>query len=125
MSSVALARAFNRTAQPADSLILYGDQSFGSSVIFYTGREALLVNGISSSLIWGSHYPDAPHIFLSDADLSIAGLNLNAPFSSSPPNSARSSNPSSPPAPPTPSPRSPAKSSSPTIARGAIRPPTR
>ena len=50
-------------------LIIYGDQANASSVIFYTQRQALLVNGRSSSMIWGSFYPDAPHIFLDDADL--------------------------------------------------------
>ena len=50
-------------------LIVYGDQANASSVIFYTRRQALLVNGRSSSMIWGSFYPDAPHIFIEDADL--------------------------------------------------------
>ncbi len=50
-------------------LIIYGDQANASSVIFYTRRQALLVNGRSSSMIWGSFYPDAPHIFIEDADL--------------------------------------------------------
>lgn len=50
-------------------LMLYGDQSYGSSVIFYTGHHALLVNGRSSSLIFGSTFADAPHIFLNSNDL--------------------------------------------------------
>jgi hypothetical protein len=64
--------------------MLYGDQADGSSIIFYTRRPALLVHGATqyfspdpethgqifgSSMIWGSDYPDAPHIFLSDVDL--------------------------------------------------------
>lgn len=47
-------------------LIVYGDQGNASSIIFYTQRQALLINGRSSSMIWGSWYPDAPHIFLDD-----------------------------------------------------------
>ncbi len=50
-------------------LIVYGDQANASSVIFYTQRQALLINGRSSSMIWGSFYPDAPHLFLNDSDL--------------------------------------------------------
>ena len=50
-------------------LVVYGDQGNASSVIFYTQRQALLVNGRSSSMIWGSYYPDAPHIFIDDSDL--------------------------------------------------------
>lgn len=52
------------------TLIIYGDQSDGASVLFYTRRQALLVHGRSSTLLWGSMWPDAPHIFLDDAQLS-------------------------------------------------------
>jgi 4-amino-4-deoxy-L-arabinose transferase-like glycosyltransferase len=48
---------------------LYGDQSYGSSIPFYTGRSAYLVNGRTSSMIWGSTYADAPKIFLTGSDL--------------------------------------------------------
>jgi 4-amino-4-deoxy-L-arabinose transferase-like glycosyltransferase len=69
LSSRAMADTINHLAAPNDRLLLYGDQSDGSSVIFYTGRQALLVDGRRSTLLWGSYYPDAPHIFLSDDDL--------------------------------------------------------
>jgi len=48
---------------------LYGDQAYGSSIPFYTGRMAFLVNGRTSSMIWGSTYADAPHIFLDGQNL--------------------------------------------------------
>jgi 4-amino-4-deoxy-L-arabinose transferase-like glycosyltransferase len=81
LSSKAMADTINRiTGNPGESqdqLMIYGDQADGSSVTFYTHRQALLVHGqtsyfdgnFGSSMIWGSDYPDAPHIFLSDADL--------------------------------------------------------
>jgi hypothetical protein len=69
LSSRAIADTINRVASPEDQLVLYGDQAYGSSVIFYTHRQVLLVNGRSSSMIWGSYYPDAPQIFLTDSDL--------------------------------------------------------
>jgi 4-amino-4-deoxy-L-arabinose transferase-like glycosyltransferase len=91
LSSRAMADTINHiTAEPGQAnaqLILYGDQADGSSVIFYTHRQALLVHGNSSyfepdplhnggspdlygsSMIWGSDYPDAPHIFLNDGEL--------------------------------------------------------
>src|SRR6185437_7384877 len=69
-------------------LIIYGDQADGSSVIFYTHHQALLAHGTTnyfeprrgkdsrpieatfgSSMIWGSDYPDAPHIFMADPGL--------------------------------------------------------
>jgi hypothetical protein len=49
--------------------MIYGDLPNASSVLFYTQRQALLVDGRLSSMIWGSFYPDAPPIFLEDADL--------------------------------------------------------
>ncbi|AXC10391.1 Melittin resistance protein PqaB [Acidisarcina polymorpha] len=69
LSSKAIAETINHFSKPEDRLLLYGDQSDGSSVIFYTNRPALLVNGRRSTMIWGSYYPDAPHIFLTDEDL--------------------------------------------------------
>jgi 4-amino-4-deoxy-L-arabinose transferase-like glycosyltransferase len=77
LSSRAIADTINRIGQPQDQLMIYGDQADGSSVIFYTHRQALLVHGqnsyfdgnFGSSMIWGSNYPDAPHIFLNDSDL--------------------------------------------------------
>ena len=63
-------------ASPADTIIIYGEQSEGSSIIFYThhffGKPAMFVyprcgqHGEGSPLLWGSCYPDAPDIFLSD-----------------------------------------------------------
>jgi 4-amino-4-deoxy-L-arabinose transferase-like glycosyltransferase len=51
------------------TLIVYGDQSDGASVLFYTRRQALLVHGRSSTMLWGSMWPDAPHVFIDDAEL--------------------------------------------------------
>jgi 4-amino-4-deoxy-L-arabinose transferase-like glycosyltransferase len=69
MSSRAMADTINRIAAPEDVLMLYGDQSYGSSILFYTRRQAYLVDGRTTSMLWGSYYPDAPHIFLDDAQL--------------------------------------------------------
>jgi hypothetical protein len=51
------------------TLIVYGDQSDGASVLFYTRRQALLVHGRSSTMLWGSMWPDAPHVFIDDQEL--------------------------------------------------------
>ncbi|MEO6964940.1 MAG: glycosyltransferase family 39 protein [Acidobacteriaceae bacterium] len=69
LSSRAMANTINQIAGPNDMLLLYGDQSYGSSILFYTQRRGYLVNGRTSSMLWGSYYPDAPHIFLDDAQL--------------------------------------------------------
>src|ERR1035437_460959 len=65
---------------PADQFIIFGDQSEASSIIFYThsffhSKPALMVqprcgqHGEGSTLLWGSCYPDAPDIFLSQEQL--------------------------------------------------------
>ena len=79
LSSRQLATAILEKATPADELVIFGDQSDASSVVFYThryfGRPALVVmdrcsqHGNGSSLLWGSCYPDAPNIFLSQDQL--------------------------------------------------------
>jgi len=58
-------RAISRDNQ----VLLYGDQSYGSSIPFYLGEDVYLVDGRSSSMLFGSTFPDAPHIFLTHDDL--------------------------------------------------------
>ena len=80
LSSKQLADTIIAKGSPADSFIIYGDQSDASSVVFYTHnflhKPAFIVmepccpHGDGSSLLWGSCYPDAPKIFLSDDQLS-------------------------------------------------------
>lgn len=50
-------------------LMLYGDQAYGSSIAFYSGRTLPLVEGRSTSLWFGSTFPDAPKIFMRKEDL--------------------------------------------------------
>ena len=81
LSSKQMADTIMQKGTPSDTFIIYGEQSSGSSVIFYTHkffhrRPALLVlprcgqHGEGTTLLWGSCYPDAPDIFLDDAKLS-------------------------------------------------------
>ena len=69
LSSQNLAEGIAPTAAPSDRVMIYGDQAFGSSLLFYLRRPIELVNGRTTSMWFGSTYPDAPHIFLDDADL--------------------------------------------------------
>jgi 4-amino-4-deoxy-L-arabinose transferase-like glycosyltransferase len=81
LSSEPMAATINRIAgypaseSPTDpaalraTLIVYGDQSDGASVLFYTRRQALLVHGRSSTMFWGSMWPDAPRVFIDDKEL--------------------------------------------------------
>jgi len=52
----------------ADTLALYGEFDALSSVAFYSDRQLLLWNGRYNNLAAGSHYADAPHIFLTDPE---------------------------------------------------------
>src|SRR5580658_2576767 len=80
LSSEQLADVIMAKGSPNDTFIIYGEQSSGSSVVFYTDRffnhrPALLAvprcgqNGEGTTLLWGSCYPDAPDIFLTDDEL--------------------------------------------------------
>jgi len=80
LSSRQLADTILQKGSPADTFIIYGDQSDASSVVFYThqfiGKPALVVaepcspHGDASSLLWGSCYTDAPKVLISEEQLS-------------------------------------------------------
>ncbi len=69
LGSRTMARELAPQLQPKDRLMIYGDQAYGSSLLFYLKRPIELVNGKTTSMWFGSTYPDAPHIFLTDEDL--------------------------------------------------------
>ncbi|MCU1253157.1 MAG: glycosyl transferase family 39, partial [Edaphobacter sp.] len=52
-----------------NKVLLYGDQAYGSSILFYLSRDVSLVDGRSTSMFFGSTFPDAPPIFLTPQDL--------------------------------------------------------
>jgi 4-amino-4-deoxy-L-arabinose transferase-like glycosyltransferase len=54
---------------PSSQIMIYGDQAYGSSIPFYLGQTVYLVEGRSTSMLFGSTFPDAPQIFLTNADL--------------------------------------------------------
>jgi 4-amino-4-deoxy-L-arabinose transferase-like glycosyltransferase len=69
LSSEALAERIAAEAHSGDRVMIYGDQAFGSSLLFYLQRPIELVNGRTTSMWFGSTFPDAPKIYLSDDDL--------------------------------------------------------
>jgi len=81
LSSKPFADTIIAKGTPADTFIIYGEQSDASSVVYYShsffkGKPADLVlprcgqHGEGTPLLWGSCYPDAPDIFLSEDKLS-------------------------------------------------------
>ena len=69
LSSKTLAEKIAQQATTSDKVMIYGDQAFGSSLLFYLRRPIYLVNGRTTSMWFGSTYPDAPKIYLDDSDL--------------------------------------------------------
>jgi 4-amino-4-deoxy-L-arabinose transferase-like glycosyltransferase len=59
----------NHSISHDNEVLLYGDQAYGSSIPFYLGRDVFLVNGRTTSMLFGSTFPDAPPIFLTNEDL--------------------------------------------------------
>jgi hypothetical protein len=69
LSSKNLAERIAQESRPGDEVAIYGDQAFGSSLLFYLQRPIMLVNGRTTSMWFGSTYPDAPKIYWDDSDL--------------------------------------------------------
>jgi hypothetical protein len=72
LGSKTIAADLSPQIRPEDRLMIYGDQAFGSSLLFYLKRPIELVNGKTTSMWFGASYPDAPHIYLNDDDLQRA-----------------------------------------------------
>lgn len=69
LSSKQLAAEIAARARPQDKVMIYGDQAFGSSLLFYLQRPIDLVEGRTTSMWFGSTFADAPKIYLTSSDL--------------------------------------------------------
>jgi hypothetical protein len=72
LGSKDLALAVAARQRPGDILILDGEMTSGSTLLFYTpqtGQPVLLVNGRVNTLWFGSFWPDAPNVFATEDDL--------------------------------------------------------
>jgi 4-amino-4-deoxy-L-arabinose transferase-like glycosyltransferase len=69
LSSHVLALRIEQQLKPEDRVLIYGDQAYGSSLVFYLPHRVELVNGRTTSMWFGSTWPDAPKIFWDDDDL--------------------------------------------------------
>ena len=58
-----------RNPRPGDLILIDGELTSGSTLIFYTHEQAHLVNGHLNGPWYGSFWPDAPPIFEDDASL--------------------------------------------------------
>ena len=65
-----LALAINHDSlRPTDQIILDGELTSGSSLIFYTHQQVHLIHGNVNSLWYGGLWPDSPHIFETENSL--------------------------------------------------------
>jgi 4-amino-4-deoxy-L-arabinose transferase-like glycosyltransferase len=80
LSSRSLAMELSQYLRPADRVVIYGDFAAGSSLAFYTHRQLCMYNAPYSELAYGSHFPDAPRIFLNDREFSSLWKGSNRVF---------------------------------------------
>jgi 4-amino-4-deoxy-L-arabinose transferase-like glycosyltransferase len=66
LSSKSLALQVKQHYQPGDTIVIYHDYEFGSTLNFYTGIPVHMLNGRRADLWFGSFFPDSPHLFEDD-----------------------------------------------------------
>jgi 4-amino-4-deoxy-L-arabinose transferase-like glycosyltransferase len=69
LSSRTIAEEILQRWEPGAKIVFNGNYEIGSSLGFYTNQQILLLNGRKFNLEYGSHYPDAPQIFLNYEDV--------------------------------------------------------
>jgi 4-amino-4-deoxy-L-arabinose transferase-like glycosyltransferase len=67
LGSRSLAAAIQREYRPGEEIVSDGEYTRTTSINFYTGVQELILNGRINGLWYGSLFPDAPPIFLDDA----------------------------------------------------------
>jgi 4-amino-4-deoxy-L-arabinose transferase-like glycosyltransferase len=67
--ALAINEAQNRARRPDDLILIDGELTSGSTLIFYTGQQVHLINGRLNGLWYGSFWPDSPPIFETEESL--------------------------------------------------------
>ena len=67
LGSKPLAMAIERNYKSGDTIVIDGQYSLASSILFYTGVQMHMLNGLTNDLWFGSLYPDCPKVFEDDA----------------------------------------------------------
>lgn len=71
LGSEDLAEAIEAQRGITDRVLIDGELTAGSTLLFYTNASVGLVNGRVNGPWFGGFWPDAPHIFLGDRDLEV------------------------------------------------------
>lgn len=69
LGSKELAEAIRAQQRPEDVVAIDGELTSGSTILFYTERPVLLVDGRVNGPWFGSFFPDAPDVFLDEGAL--------------------------------------------------------
>ncbi len=69
LSSKPLAMEIKQRLAPGNVVVINGEYQGGSSIGFYLPQKVLLLNGRMTGLEFGSHYPDAPQVFIGDSEI--------------------------------------------------------
>jgi Dolichyl-phosphate-mannose-protein mannosyltransferase len=69
LSSRPLADEIERRWESGARIVIDGEYESGSSIGFYSNQQLLLLNGRVTGMEFGSHYPDAPPVFIEMEDL--------------------------------------------------------
>lgn len=80
LSTYPLAQEIQQRLQPQDVVAFNGEFQNHSSVGFYLARQVLLVDGRTTVLEFGSHYPDCPPVFIDRAELARRWLEATRVF---------------------------------------------
>jgi 4-amino-4-deoxy-L-arabinose transferase-like glycosyltransferase len=72
LGSKPLAVAIQQNYKPGDTIVVDGQYSQASSILFYTGVQMHMLNGLTNDLWFGSMFPDCPKVF--EDDVSFAHL---------------------------------------------------
>jgi 4-amino-4-deoxy-L-arabinose transferase-like glycosyltransferase len=67
LGSKPLSTAILEHYRPGDAIVIYGQQAWSSSVLFYTGVPLHMLNAQAGDLWYGSLFPDSPKVFEDDA----------------------------------------------------------
>ncbi len=67
--ALAINQAQKAAPRPDDLIIIDGELTAGSTLIFYTGQQVHLINGRVNGLWFGSFWPDSPPIFETEESL--------------------------------------------------------
>jgi hypothetical protein len=80
LSSSQLARAIQQHYRPGDLIVIDGRYDQASTLNFYLGVPVLVLGEPSGNLWYGSNFPDAPHVFETQASFAALWAGAHTVF---------------------------------------------